>query len=411
MTVTWEPTHTQPGITLSGGNLVATQSAGSGGNAGKTIGSNFSASGGYFEITVNTVFTSGSPTGATAIGLCVITSPLSFGFDASDGVGWYANGWIFGPGLTTNIGTTFTSGDIIGVKYGGSDIKFYKGATLVYTYSGSMPSGDLYPAAYLPFGDQVTANFGASSFANTPTGAVAWDSVGGGGSLSARNITYSKTLPGLLQLASVLSGSPEPPPPTFGTGGYFPDTIAEILAGRTVRCDLLVFFDFLTTPMRLWQGFGTLVTNDANEWSGIGQLGQIGDLESSIGGTSPRAEFTLSGVDPDIVADALAAEDEINNRDVNVYIQFFNNDYTCLDNPYVVWAGIMDNMRIRQAGPDTCTVELSAETIFSRRSLPPLGILSDREHQQFYPGDTGLAGIPSLMSKVAIWPVILPGFP
>src|SRR6476620_7691253 len=114
MTVTWDPTHTGGTIALSGGNLVATQSAGSGTAAGKTLGSNFSASGGYFEVTANTVFTSGSPTGATAIGLSVISSSLSFGFDTADAIGWYANGWIFGPTVSANIGTTFAAGDMIG---------------------------------------------------------------------------------------------------------------------------------------------------------------------------------------------------------------------------------------------------------------------------------------------------------
>lgn len=163
--------------------------------------------------------------------------------------------------------------------------------------------------------------------------------------------------------------------------------------------------------MRLWQGFGALRTNDGRQWAGIGQLGQIGELESAIGGSAPQASFTLSGVDPSLIADALNVDNEVFNRDCNVYIQFFDVDFKPLDNPYVLWAGLMDTMRVRQNGPDECSVELTAETIFARRSLPPLGNLSSREQRRFYPGDTGLDLIPSLMSTVAIWPVISSSYP
>jgi hypothetical protein len=190
--------------------------------------------------------------------------------------------------------------------------------------------------------------------------------------------------------------------------GFFPNTVAESLAGNVVRCDLLAFFDFATTPMRLWQGFGPLHTNDGHDWQGIGQLGQIGDMESAIGGSAPQVTFTLSGVDPDIISDTVNASDEVKGRDVTVYMQFFDSDFQCLDNPYAVWAGLMDVMRIRQTGPTQCSIELSAETIFARRSLPPLGNLSDREQQRFFPGDTGCAAIPMMVQKTVIWPVILP---
>lgn len=189
--------------------------------------------------------------------------------------------------------------------------------------------------------------------------------------------------------------------------GFFPDTVAAQLAGQIVRCDLLVHFQFKTTPMRLWQGFGTLHTNDGNDWQGIGHLGQIGELESAIGGTSPQTTFTLSGVDPGLIADALNSSDEVSNQPVDVLFQYFDENFACLDNPYVLWSGLMDVMRVRQRGPDECVVEVSAEPPFARRTLPPLGNLSDREQQRFFPGDTGCSFIPSLISTAAIWPVIV----
>jgi hypothetical protein len=189
--------------------------------------------------------------------------------------------------------------------------------------------------------------------------------------------------------------------------GYFPSTAAAVLAGSVVRCDLLVFFDFLTTPMRLWQGFGTLHTLDGHDWQGLGELGHIGDLESAIGGTSPNVTFTLSGVDPSILAEALNSSEEVFGRDVNVYMQFFTEDFQPLDPPYVVFAGLMDTLRVKQS-VETVSVELSAETLFARRTLPPYGNLSGRDQHKLFPGDTGLDSMPELISLTAIWPVIVP---
>lgn len=190
--------------------------------------------------------------------------------------------------------------------------------------------------------------------------------------------------------------------------GFFPNTIAAAVAGAVVRCDLLVFLDFATTPMRLWQGFGTLRTNDGHDWQGIGQLGQVGDLESAIGGVAPQVTFGLSGVDSGLIADTLSASSEVYGRDVTVYLQFFDDNFQCLDNPYAVWAGTMDRMKVKQSGPATCAIELSAETLFARRALPPLGNLSHLDQQRLFPGDGGLVDVSQMVTKSVQWPVILP---
>lgn len=189
--------------------------------------------------------------------------------------------------------------------------------------------------------------------------------------------------------------------------GFFPSARALDLKGNLVRCDLLVMFDFASGAMRLWQGHGTLHTLDGFDWRGIGELGQIGDLESTLAGDAPQATFTLSGVNPAILAEAMNTSDEVYGRDVNVYIQFFDETFQPLDNPYVCWAGMMDVMHVKH-NVDTCTIELTAESLFFRRALAPLGTLSDRDQQRFFPGDTGLQVMPTMVAKSVLWPVILP---
>lgn len=185
--------------------------------------------------------------------------------------------------------------------------------------------------------------------------------------------------------------------------GFFPQTIAEHLAKRVVRASYLVHFAFATTPMRVWIGTGALVSG-GQTWSGIGTLGSISGIESALGGTAPVVTFGLSGVDPTAVAKALDASDEVKGRDVTIFLQFFDDASQPLDAPYAVYAGTMDVMRVKAQGPTERTVEVTAETLFARRALPPFGYLSDRDQQRLYPGDRGLEYMPSMAAKTVNWP-------
>lgn len=185
---------------------------------------------------------------------------------------------------------------------------------------------------------------------------------------------------------------------------FFPETAAEALAGQTVRAAMLVHFDFLDDPMRVWQGFGALHTQDDEDWQGLGELGTIGGIESAIAGTSPQVTFSLSGVDPAIVAKTLASSDQVRGRDVTIYLQFFDDGWQTLDAPYALWCGVMDVMQIKAAGPTERTVSLTAETLFTRRGLSPFGYLSDADQNALHPDDRGLEHVASMATKHVIWP-------
>ncbi len=96
---------------------------------------------------------------------------------------------------------------------------------------------------------------------------------------------------------------------------------------------------------------------------------------------------------------------EVKGRDATVLIQFFDANMQTLDAPYALWAGTMDLMTIKASGPATRTIELTAETLFTRRGVPPWGYLSDRSQQGLYPGDTGLDQMASMPWRSVSWPV------
>lgn len=185
--------------------------------------------------------------------------------------------------------------------------------------------------------------------------------------------------------------------------GYFPAATSALLAGQIVRCAVLVRFDFTTAPRNLWLGAGKLWAG-GEYWDGLGELGSVSGIESAIGGTAPVATFRLSGVDAALVPAALASATEVKGRDVTVYLQFFDDEQQTLDEPFSIYAGTLDVMRINAQGSELRTIEVTAETLFARRAMPPWGYLTDRDQQKLFPGDRGLEHVPFMISRTVNWP-------
>lgn len=189
--------------------------------------------------------------------------------------------------------------------------------------------------------------------------------------------------------------------------GFFPDTIAARLSGRVVRVARLVQLDFADETGRYWEGgTGILATNDGNRWLGAGELGSISGVESALGGTAPQVTLTLSGASSTHIRESIAAETNVKGRDATIFVQFFDEETLApLDNPYAVFLGIMDVMTIKTDGPTTWTIELTVESLFTKRAMPPWGYLSDRSQQAKYPGDTGLSEMGHMRFDMPFWPV------
>lgn len=185
--------------------------------------------------------------------------------------------------------------------------------------------------------------------------------------------------------------------------GFFSSTIETALAGREVRGAFLVRFDFASQSVWLWQGHGVLSAGGAT-WSGAGELGKIEGLESPLRGTSPVVTFTISGADPYLIAEALGNPAEYRDQPVTIFLQFFDADWAPLDSPYAVFVGVMDVLKVKTSGPGTRTIEVAAESLFTRRTFPTWDKLSDSSQQRLFPGDRALEFIPALEYQNVFWP-------
>jgi hypothetical protein len=216
MPSTWEPA-TVSAVTLSGGNLVATNTGTTSTNQGAhvpfTDGQTTGAGKFYFEVAVTT-FTGGAGVGVgignTSSTYASMSSGPTYGTSCFV-VGHTGSGTIFGP--SGNLGLSLgalTSGDMIGVAVDFTStnlrIWFRKGAAGLWNGQAigfqdptagnglgggaTLPSGTVVP--WVTFGsgpagqagvagNVFTANFGASGFVGTPpTGYTArWGGAGG----------------------------------------------------------------------------------------------------------------------------------------------------------------------------------------------------------------------------------------
>ncbi|WP_342163081.1 hypothetical protein [Methylobacterium sp. SD21] len=178
-------------------------------------------------------------------------------------------------------------------------------------------------------------------------------------------------------------------------------------AGETVRGALLAFFDFANAPTRVHDGFGPLSAG-GYVWQGIGVLGAVSDIEAAVGGQAPPVTFTLSGTGQEIRDDVMNAKERVKGRACSVSLQFFGDDLVALGSPYVLYRGIMDRLVHQASDVNTWTAQLTAETLFARRGLPPFGSLTDRDQQRRFPGDIGLFMVPAMQNRRRPWNPAIP---
>lgn len=185
---------------------------------------------------------------------------------------------------------------------------------------------------------------------------------------------------------------------------HLPETIAYALANGPPRMANLVEMDFASGPMRVWTGFGTLRAG-GQDWSGLGELGSISEIEQPVGGTAPECSVKLSWVDPAMVARALGDEAEYKGRIIRIYAQHFDDAWQALDSPVGIATGFMDVLKISAQALRTREIVLTFEWLFARRAISPFATLSDADQRALHPGDMFCSHISDMQNKVVTWPV------
>ncbi len=187
----------------------------------------------------------------------------------------------------------------------------------------------------------------------------------------------------------------------------FPETIKAHLAGRVVRKARLLEMDFVSKRMGLWNGFGKLTTKDGREWEGVGGLGKISGIASSMGGKAPELVFTLSGVDESFAAKAKGEASEYFDRSAVVFDQFFDDEWGLLDNPYAVSFGLMRKLtstREATEGGFVRTVSISAEGPFAAKKRAKFAYVTPADQRNRHEGDAYADDTPGIDTRRITFP-------
>lgn len=179
---------------------------------------------------------------------------------------------------------------------------------------------------------------------------------------------------------------------------------APLVAGPIARLALLAWFDFDGDPRWYWTGFGPLRTSDDQIWEGTAGLATISGLSQPIGTSAQSVTFSLSGVDPRIIALARQQSATVKGRDCAVYVQLFDENWQIVGDRRHVWSGALDVMTYKASADSTYTVDLTAESIWAGRRKPAHGFYTDADQQARFPGDLGCQFVGSLPGKTINWP-------
>jgi hypothetical protein len=161
---------------------------------------------------------------------------------------------------------------------------------------------------------------------------------------------------------------------------------------------LLFRGEFATGVVRAWSGIGDL-SWDGQTWVGTGSLLQVSSIQEAAETVANGAAITLTGVPLELIS--LALNSVRQGRDGRIYLGFLSNGSVVID-PVLVFQGKLDVPVIEEDG-ETASISIAYESRLIDLQKPRESRYTDQDQQRAYPGDLGMAFVPSLQEKTLNW--------
>lgn len=155
------------------------------------------------------------------------------------------------------------------------------------------------------------------------------------------------------------------------------------------------------TPVRLWLGFGDIkpginaldpVTGIV--YRGFGEIAAVPALKQMINGAAERVEFTLSGVEGEVLALAAAHDAQsVKGKRVAIGFAVMDGSFKLLGAVRWIRFYTADFLAIQQAptddpaSPIVRTLTLSCGSLMTARRRPAYSYFTNQDQQRRYPGD------------------------
>lgn len=140
---------------------------------------------------------------------------------------------------------------------------------------------------------------------------------------------------------------------------------------------------------------------NGQSWIGTGVFGGISVIQESTDLRANGLKLQLSGIDPALVAIALASQ--YKGRTARLYLATLDPvTHLILGTPLQIFRGRMDNMPIEAGDKATITVNVENRLIDWER--PRIRRYTNEDQQSVYPGDKGLEFVNQMVEKEIVWP-------
>jgi len=205
------------------------------------------------------------------------------------------------------------------------------------------------------------------------------------------------------------------------------DAVSNHLEDGVIYPFFAVEMLFDNSPLRLWNGLGTLVF-DEKSWVGSGNLLDVSSVEETSEISARGATLTLSGVPSEVTS--LALQEPYQGRVANIYFGLFSQSssqnslrkedfgYLLLEDgskiylesqgeiqeagPTQVFSGYMDEMNIDE-GAEYSTIELKVENKLIDLERQRVRRYTSAYQKTQYPGDKGFDFVESIQNEKTLW--------
>ena len=175
------------------------------------------------------------------------------------------------------------------------------------------------------------------------------------------------------------------------------DMLAAVKASE-LQPALFVEAYFVTGPIHVWSGYGTIQWN-GHAWAGIGTLGGVSTIEDGASVEAKGITLTMSGIDPALIADVLG-EFQL-GAPVTVWLGLFSAG-ALITSPIVSWAGRMDQPSI-EVGGNTAIISINCENRLLDMNISVYRRYTNDDQQLDHPGDRGLEFVSGIQEVTIYW--------
>lgn len=142
------------------------------------------------------------------------------------------------------------------------------------------------------------------------------------------------------------------------------------------------------------------ITFGGDTFSGVGKLGQIGNISENSDLSHSQVTLTLSGIPNDIAS--ILLNEHYQGRLCTIYAGYLDLTTNILvDTPTIRYRGLVDTADM-EAG-DTSTISVIVGNRFASWNTPNVRRYNNANQQSRYPGDNGLRFLEKTTNKTIIW--------